>query len=543
MTLSRMSLASVCLVGVLIGGCGAEDNIEKIEATEPLHTLDLADVHLRHGKLEIARKAYQDAGALSDESDVQFRVAHGLGLVAEAEEKFEEAVKHLRKALDFANEKSRNAMRLKVANFLRRAGRTAEAEKEIDTVLAGETNQQIRGAAYRELVSLYKGREEKLAEKIEAILREDPKDRNSLAFLGDLYAEVLEQSKKALEVHERHLELEPNNTVLVNRLLSLSLKLEETARGIKYAELLQSHLSKEPRLRMGALRVLADLHRKTKGYEKALAAVERCSVLAADDEKEELRRLSYEIRNEAGTLDSEIARLEEENNLEDLWLIYAGVKGDFVRALEVAKRIAEKNPKNLQALRMVVVAAARAEKDEETAEAGRRLLEMEPKTAPEIAGVYAAVMKKLNREKEGVKTLSAISEKAEEARPACYLAIASLQPDLKPVWHVKAVEASRGDATLCYHTAVALRKAGSPDDALNAVKSGMELNPARGIRIALAWEQVQSLGSLGRFTEAETICRSLTEDPDAGADMRRLAERTLLEILQKQGKPIKIGKD
>ena len=544
MALSRLALIGICFLGTFVAGCGEKEKERVVtESTDPAHALDLADVHLRHKKLDQARNAYMAAGKLSDEAAVQFRMEYGLSLVAEAQENLEAALPHLQKAAELAEEANRPVMRLKVADLLRRAGKLEESEESIDALLAKEGPLAIRGEVFRELILLFQGREEQLAAKIEALLAKNPEDRNLLAFLGDLYTEIMNLPKKAIEIHERHLKLEPQNRVLIDRLLTLSVKLEDLERGIRYAYLLQAVLEKEPRLRMGALMVLIDLQRKAKAYKEALAAVDKCWALAADDEKENLKKLFYVIHNEAGTLEGEIVRLEKEENLGDLWLVYAGVKGDFAKGLEVAKRMSAKDPKNLAALRMVVVAASQAGKDEETAQAGQKLLEADPGSANQVATPYAAVMKKLGKAEEAVRVLSAVSEKAPAVRPACYLAIAVLQPDQRPIWSVKAVEASRGDAVLCYSTGKALLELGSSVDALSAIDAGLALKPVSGTRVALTWERVRALNHLGRLPEAEAVCRSLIGDPDAGADVRQLAERSLLELLQKQGKSVKIGQD
>ena len=210
---------------------------------------------------------------------------------------------------------------------------------------------------------------------------------------------------------------------------------------------------------------------------------------------------------------------------------------------KAAKKMFEKDPKNLAALRMVVVAASQAGKEEETAKAGQQLLLADPGSANQVATPYAAVMRKLGKAEEAVRVLSAVSEKTPEVRPACYLAIAVLQPDQRPIWSVKAVEASRGNAVLCYSTGKALLELGSSVEALTAIDAGLALKPAAGVRVGLTWERVRTLNQLGRLPEAEVVCRSLIGDPDAGADVRQLAERSLLELLQKQGKSIRIGQD
>ena len=263
MALSRLALIGICFLGTFVAGCGEKEKERVVtESTDPAHALDLADVHLRHKKLDQARNAYMAAGKLSDEAAVQFRMEYGLSLVAEAQENLEAALPHLQKAAGLAEEANRPVMRLKVADLLRRAGKLEESEESIDALLAKEGPLAIRGEVFRELILLFQGREEQLAAKIEALLAKNPEDRNLLAFLGDLYTEIMNLPKKAIEIHERHLKLEPQNRVLIDRLLTLSVKLEDLERGIRYAYLLQAGLEKEPRLRMGALMVLIDLQRK-----------------------------------------------------------------------------------------------------------------------------------------------------------------------------------------------------------------------------------------------------------------------------------------
>lgn len=509
---------------------------------EPAFLLDLGDLHLKHGHLEGARLAYARVRESASEPALRGRAEYGLALVDLARKDLAAAVPHLEKAIELVPDEGRANLRVDLAEVLFALGRVAESEAVVDLVLSSPARPEV----HRRLAALYRDRARGLASRVEARLAAAPDDRGQLAFLGDIYAEMLGEAPKAISVYERLLALEPGNLVLLDRLVALSLQLQDFARARTHGEVLAARLERDPRARLGVLRLLAELALAAKDPDRAIALLTESESIAASEEKDDLRVRALEIRKASGTLAEEIARLETEGELDCLWLVYTRVEPDKAKALEVARKILEKDPDGPRALAAVVSAASAAGEDEEVARAGARLLEIAPEASKAAILPYAAAMRKLARLEEAARALRAAAEKVPGLAPACHIAIAGLAgPEERAASLARAVEAARasGDAGICLETAAVLRAAGAADQALAVVEAGFGLGPTGETSSGLAWERILALEALGRAAEAEAACRALARDLETGSEARRAAERKVLELMQKQGKPIKIETD
>ncbi len=510
---------------------------------EPAYDLDLADFHLQHEGVDEAEALYEAVRDDAEDPALVGRATYGLFLVARKRGDLGAAESHVDAALERLPETNRPKLQLERADLLIDRGRPDEAETAIEAVLAKVPDQQIQAQGFQLFLKVYQGRLDQLATKLEERTSKEPVDRGWIAFLGDLYAEILSAPERAIVVYEKLLQREPANLVLLDRLFGLSMQTKDGTRAVKYGETLAGHLEREPRVRLSLLRQLASIHRGSSNYERARLLLGECERLAASDEMAELRAEIYAIRKLEGGLEEDVKKLEEAGDLGSLWLIHSRVDPNAEKALAVANKMVEKKPEDPGALICVVAAAGAREDHARVAEAASKLIAVAPSASRQAILPYAQAMGKLDKAAEAVETLTKAAEKEPSIRNLTCLASAGLQPDQRTAWLDKSLQAARdsGDAAICLETAEGLRSAGSPRGAFDAAQAGLALSPLAELATMLQWERVQDLEALGALADAEQACRILGEDRQASVQVRQLAERKLLELLQKQGKKIQIG--
>ncbi len=509
--------------------------------------LDMADVHLKHKSYLEAMKHFLEAQGLTKNADLLGRATYGVALVHIARGDLKLAVGPLNSAIATAASPNRAELQFLLCAVQVDLNDLSAAEAVLDRMLEEpDASIALRNRIYQQILDLYEKKKDipALAAKLEKRSAANPKDRDGLFVLGQLYAARLNDPVRALGVFEKLAPLAPEDVTVLQALMETQVRADKADAAGETAEKILKLVEKEPAAQARVLKYLGDLWVEKKSWDRAVVALERAEKLATTPaQKDEVRIAFYGALKEAGKLPAKVEELDkavaadakDETSLRGLLLIHQRFTKATARAEEVLEKLL-----GLRADDPVYLAAgidiARQKGDhEKLADRFERLLAADARAATELVDEYLNALDFLGRLERGMDRLTKLAESDRANRVAVLsraaAALASKKDEAVKLWKrmLEAIRESRQPSDYAIGVS-ALRRAGFAQDAWELAQEALRLKMDAAAQGAIQLECVDILAAQGKAAEAEKLCGEIAARPDVPEQARQAARRKLEEI-------------
>jgi hypothetical protein len=505
-------------------------------ARAPQYLLDLADVHLKHGSHDEALALYLDAQKGAEPSALG-RAAYGCGLAHYRKGDRKNALGYFRTALEHASSARKGDIALQMAQVYDESGDATGAESVLRDAMASSPpcrEQLIK-------LSAKHGRAEALVRDFE---ERGTQDVEWLRLAARVASDVLRDPARACALLEKTCARQPGDSASAQSLLNLYMATKNFDGALALCERFRD-ARKDDRANVTYYsRMIAELWAQKGDPDRAVALLADLEAGAPDDASRlQVQASRFAILKAARKLAGEIERLAKAGDLKSLALIYTSVEPDDARALDVLRELLKQAPVDTSSLRQAAVIAARRTHHADAVAYCERAFAADARLRLELLDTYVASLAALGERPRAAAFLEQLAQ-ATEARAACYEKLALLaqqdkQPERARDWaqklvaHVKQVKNSAA-----WMRAIAVLKSLSLlDDALRLAQDGVAQSADALQHAQFTFETVDILEGARQFDRAEQLCRDLRKRRDLPENVRQSAERKLLELLHRQGKP------
>jgi tetratricopeptide (TPR) repeat protein len=429
----------------------------------------------------------------------------------------------------------RTKVRLEIAREYVSLKDRAAVEVAVREILA-EAKEENRTLAWRLLVEAYAGAEEDLCRKLEGEFGALAGERERLALLGDICLETRKDRGRARGYYDRLLKIDSSNAMLLDRLTSICISMEDWDAAAGYGEKLASQTAPSPEIHLQILRVLAEVYARRRQFDKAVDILGRAEKIAPADAWEELRASVWRVHRESGKLDAMLSALkkrsESAEQLRELHVVYSRVIDDAAKAYETIERWLAVEPGNLRVQREAILLAGRLGRSDRVIELSEKVMtSSDPSVTPAVIGSYAEALRKLGRVEQGLKTLKGLADRTPSLKLTACEGLSLITSGAEAAaWVDRMAElavtaedllrASRGRMRLVQW-----------EPALELLDRALRQSPSPLLRGILSMERGGALRGLGRIVEAEEAWRGVEQDVSIPIDVRREAEALRIRSL------------
>ncbi|GEM_PF-4953600 len=526
-----------------------------LSAEEAGYHLDLADVHLRHKKYDEAMRLYFEVQRRCKDSDTVGRATYGVALAHILRGELKLAVGPLASAIQTAPKTTRSELRFMLSGVYVDLGNDAAAEEILDAMLRDpDASVQVRTQVYNRLLEMYtkKNNVAGLAAKLEKMTEQDPKNREFLAVLGQLYSTHLKNPAKALAVHEKLLTLDPESAETLLLVMESAARSGKHDRALEAMEKILKGAEKDVAAQAKTLRQIGALFLEQKAWEKAAAVLERAEKITAKaSELHEVRFGLYSALKELGKLPAKVADLEkdaaanpkDESVLRALLLIHLRFDGAVLKAEAVLARLLGMSPEE-PAFLVAGVEVARQKGDHEGLIVHfEKLLAVDARTAASVMDPYLNALKLVRKLERALPEILKAAERDAAYRVPLLAQSGELflragrQEDAVKLWERMTRAARESKKASDYLTAVSVfRRVGAAKDGWELLQEALRFGADAPTLASLLLEGAELAEALAKPDEAEKFCNEVLRRTELPEEARRAAQRKLAELRQKAGK-------
>lgn len=523
--------------------CGRQDApavLGGAEEPNPQCLLDLADVHLKHHRLDDAFRLYRKSAALSPEPRILGRALFGCALVCLRRKEYPAATEYLSRASELADDPI--PVRLLLAHTWGEAGHPDRAAQEYTRVLLDPKRRPEAAAqAIEELLKLYQGRPEVVREWEARTARSD--DPCVLLFVARLHRDIAANPRRAAEYFERLHHKEPDRLEYVQSLLELYQQEKRLDRCRELCASMAAAAKDESSYAVWRTLQAEFLAQEGKYAEARSVLDAALSLDLPPAQKSSVRIARWNAMKHTGELTHEIERLgTHPEGRRFLLEIYEHVQPDARRFVEIAEALLKQQPGDGQLRLKCAQRYLALGRLAEAARAYQQAFEEAPELLPAHLESYIDLLARQERFDEAVSALNRIPQARSPLAPICAVlrlkiechrrneAAAQAQAE-----HLARLARSADTPDLALYLSSALKDHGWPRLALELLEEldRKPLNASLQARIRV--QMIDACERMRDYAAAERFCRTLLGEAFE-VPVRQAAERKLVELLHRQGK-------
>lgn len=503
---------------------------EKWKAEDADYILDLADVKLKHGKLDEALQLFHEVQRLTKEPDVAGRAAYGIALVHVQKNEPKLALGPLSAAIAAAAPGARTELRLLLSQLQADLGDAAAAEAALDAILREpDLNAQTRLNVHNRIFALYQKRNDlpALAAKLEK-----QADREAWELLGLLYARHLNDPARALAAYEKLAALDPENLGALQAVMEAAAIAGKPELALEAMEKLLAKIDRPAQVRV--LSLLGSIFVQKKDPERAIAVLDRAERLCATPQDQDPVRVTlYAALKDTGKLAARVealnAKPEDESSLRGLLLIHQRFDGATARAEEVLAKLLAMKPDDPAYLAASVDLARQRGDHERVAAQYEKLFAVDVASAAEVIETYWNALLMTGRIERGLQTVLKAKEHQVPilAKSGDVLYRAGKPEPATSLWRTMLGLVRSGKNAAEYLVAVRVLKGnGLNADALELAKESFQLPADASVQAEL----VLLAADLLEPAQAEAVLRDLLRRSDLPDGARQAAQKKLASV-------------
>jgi hypothetical protein len=509
---------------------------------DPALLLDLADIYLRHQRVDRALELFTKVLHATSDPAVLGRAAYGCALAHRRKQSWAPAFGYFRTALEHAEDARKPSIRMALAQTYLDSGQEAAARAEfVEVVLAAAFDPEAGTRAAQALLTAYaRAGAAEAAPFWEIECGRQPKNGIALELLAETYRLVLRDPAKAAGCYDRLRRIDPGRTVFIQRLLDCyqaAGRLSDCARVCReYAEETSGDAAAQWRL------YEIDYVVQSKNFAAALELLQRLrSTELSDSMRRNVDIARWKVVKEAGQIEKELETADARSKL----LLYEHVQPDARKFLEIAEPMLPAHPQDAE---LRIACAARLATVNRAADAEKLYAEAFALGRDHLArhlNDYLNVLLAQNKDDAAVAFLKETERGRPDLRVACVERRFLVETHRRNAAEVETLAEALVQVTAEVDPAVALRIAGTlkqGGQAARALRVLDRLDAGSGdgnLRAQSRMERLDLYERMGRLPEAEALCRELLAS-SLGDGAKQTLEKKLLELLHKQKKPVKL---
>ncbi|MBI2900994.1 MAG: tetratricopeptide repeat protein [Planctomycetes bacterium] len=532
-----------------------QDKGPAVSGEDPAYLLDLADLYLKYKKYDEAQRIYFEIQKTSKDPETVGRAMYGVALVHIMKGEHKLAIGPLISAIQTAPPSGRAELKFMLVGLYVDTGDEAAAERVLDEMLREPDHEmQVRNQIYNRLAELYVRRNDLkgLAAKLEKMSEADPKNREILTVLAQLYSGRLQDFARALAVCEKLLTMSHDDPAALQAVMESAARAGKPDRALEVMEKLLKTVEKDVAAQIRVMKLLGGHLLQAKAWEKAAAVLDRAEKLCPTPaEKDDVRMGLYTALKELpGRLPERVKELEkaaedpkDESALRGLLLIHQRFTGATAKADEVLAKLLALKPEDPAYLSAGVDIARQKGDHERVAALFEKLLDVDVRSAGNLLETYVNALKLAGKMERALPLLLKAAERDAALRVAflaqsgeLMLRAGQREAAVKLWERMRSAVRESKKAADYLAAVVVLKRAGAFQEAMELCQEALKLGADAATLANLLLEGADLLDLLKKPEEAEKLCREILRRTEFSDEARRAAQKKLAELQQRPRK-------